>query len=1011
MLLQAAMLTSCVLGSDPVDPGTDPTVMEISYSIQGAAEQDLTRAVTGTSAENKITGLYSLFFDPTSDGSGNYLGCSYSGVTSSGNQAVGNSRIGMPLGLDAQNAYSMVFIANLDIYVDKGSYPEVGDWLDAALTGKTQQWARENLTATFNSTAGMKSPLLMSGEFDKTAGSNTITDVPLKRAVARVDVNNTSTGNFQMISAQVWNAWTDAFIIDSGLPPAASSTVKYTGNVRNAVSNKIETGLYFFESLVPAPIQNDYSTTCLMIAGYYDNSPTLTYYRVNINEPQLSQDLKRNHIYTIKIMDVKGPGETDIDDAFNKNEVKMEYIVNDWDDDFTGGYATDQYGNRLSVSQRYIAFPEGGGQVEIEVNRIQGTVNPIMTDWSVGALAGVDAAKFTAQKKPDGLNNTIVISTTEVNTNPDEFNAQLTVEWGTIKLSVFMVQWGTASKAMGMRMIPNYVWYSKTPGTKSLKVEILGNFTGIVGQDIAPSVIYLDNPGTPGTQDWVTAITYVPNAADELGGVFNFEISVDNLGTVIPSLSSREADIKFTLSHGSLLLTAYARVRQSLLDEDDEVNNIRSVSINMFYNNEDKGKNTAGYNNFIGIPQSLKVKENLIFSINDKDILYYRFGIRSKMTWRIVADADVQDRLEFLDNEELNTKMNGGGSGEYEYMVIRAKNEMSDDPLFRNLGPWEGSFYIEYENGDKYEIYARQKGVLHQVGNRVNTPLEKTYFSKPSNNTGNASILWTGTARTVNDPDYYYYEIVTLGPGLWLDRPLGAVTAEPTPTWDASPLEDYGKLFFFDRANINATDNACPKGFRMPVAADDGDNDKLRYVWDNMVFIDANGVDSEGISHPGFSERWAIKTNDFPNQYYYPNITMMPKLEYTSTQTYVNGVFTFSATFVNLDNEVGGLNWFYTYKSGTTPYINNMVFGYEDKTAVGTNYLLAYEVKANDSKGISGSPKPFVYNLPITNYPIGINGRAGAGMLGYAPNPSPGSGTQRFYTFPATFPVRCVREF
>lgn len=794
MLLQAATLTSCVLGTEQTGTGTsDPAIMELSYSVKKPAEEDLTRAVTGTADENRITGIYTLFFDPTPDATGIYIGCSYAGVTSSGNQAAGSSRVGMPAGRNSEDPYSLTVIANLDAFMDKGSHAELGDHLDALLNGKDQQWARENLMAVHTNQAGIKEQLPMSGEVNKPSGNN-FAAIELQRIVARVDVENASVSNFELVSAQVWNARGEAFIIDNGVPPTAGSAVKYKGNVRNAVGNRIQTGLYFFENLVPYPVQNDYQTTCLMIAGRYGGSPGVTYYRVNIHEQGVSQDLERNHLYKIKITDVKGPGEEDIDDAYNKNEADIEYTVNDWEDGFQGGYVTDQYGNRLAVSQRFVTFGSSGGQqVEISVYCMPGPTNPITSEWSLGPISGADASVFSAIS--NGAANTFTINTLSENQTGNDRMASVTVNWGGLTIPVGITQLNPASHMNGINVAPSSMWFSSVSATKQMTVNLLGNFAGLAANDINVSVIYPDEIG------WLT-VSHNAAASDPAAGLFGYDISATSLSGV----DMRTAYIKFTVTQDAKVMTGMAYVIQSSADVGEGY--VRLLNISLLERNSDritytdKGPVIDIYKTFRGLPEGTSGADHLHFPVVEHLHMKYRIDIQSSMGWKIAAPGMAGAGLRF------SMMSHPGSLSEFVRVEVTAASDV--------ISGWNGLFYIEYENGDKTVFNVHQHGV---------------FATLESHATGSGPTI-------VQDGNIYYYGIFVMNDEIWLDRNLGATSNEYYTNEGGTGMTSNSNArgLFLTRAQAEVS---CPDGFRLPKRLDPGK--EMDWLFGNMRWTGLGG--------------------------------------------------------------------------------------------------------------------------------------------------------------------------
>lgn len=93
--------------------------------------------------------------------------------------------------------------------------------------------------------------------------------------------------------------------------------------------------------------------TCLVVGGHYMQDQNETFYRVDfINSeatPKKIWDFLRNHLYTVKIVNVRAKGHNTPDDAFNSKLTNMDIEILSWDEGEIGNWKFgEQY--KLGVS-------------------------------------------------------------------------------------------------------------------------------------------------------------------------------------------------------------------------------------------------------------------------------------------------------------------------------------------------------------------------------------------------------------------------------------------------------------------------------------------------------------------------------------------------------------------------------------------------------------------------------------------------------------------------------------
>lgn len=322
---------------------------------------------------------------------------------------------------DGSQAYRFVAVANAKEQLDN-TFPggiTVGTSKDAVmeqlkLTG-INKWNVDNGTQGYL-------PIPMWGETLNNIviqDNTTITDLKLLRMVAKINVKvDTSIPEniFALSSVSLYNYYSagriapDADNLVSGSrssvdKPTVTGTstkgpIDYDGS-GIVTNNSIINNIYTFESVVPKTSSEvDMSkVTTLVVGGKYNNSSTVTYYRVDIVNGQNYLDILRNHLYTINITKVKSAGYSTKEEAFNSRPINIEAEVVVWDDASIGDIEFDgQF--MLGVSQgifelsknRYIATSQGNTvSISTDYKSIDGTVD----GWAVSSIKDANGNAIT----------------------------------------------------------------------------------------------------------------------------------------------------------------------------------------------------------------------------------------------------------------------------------------------------------------------------------------------------------------------------------------------------------------------------------------------------------------------------------------------------------------------------------------------------------------------------------------------------------------------------------------
>ncbi|MEG0253824.1 MAG: hypothetical protein RR667_07065, partial [Muribaculaceae bacterium] len=185
-LLSAIMLFTMAACQQDELPGiggnNDPKTLQIDYTIEGADVVQMSRGIPSQPQESKVSRLLTLIFEYNESGDGLYIG-----HADSEGSGVGTSKVTMPGGNDARNAYSMIVLGNFNTY----SNIKPADF-DAQFAGKKLNEVSAMLTASMPTTNsigfnGWGHP--MSVVKHKGAETNAVL-ITLRRMTCRVDIEN-----------------------------------------------------------------------------------------------------------------------------------------------------------------------------------------------------------------------------------------------------------------------------------------------------------------------------------------------------------------------------------------------------------------------------------------------------------------------------------------------------------------------------------------------------------------------------------------------------------------------------------------------------------------------------------------------------------------------------------------------------------------------------------------------------------------------------------------------------
>ena len=236
--------------------------------------------------------------------------------------------------------------------------------------------------------------IIMWGEtkYLEVTSTKPIPSIQLLRSIARIDVglNGTYSGNtvtwgtlpnFKLAQVLVYRYNTDYSLVPltgkrtaennkvtdhsaiSSSKTAVSQKLTYTAN---SSSNTSVRDIYVAESdikMTPTGSSGDANHAermALVVGGYYDNAPNLSYYRLDfIGKEKSLLNVLRNHWYRFNIQRVSGSGYSTPDEAYNSQAINMSVEVLQWDDAGMEDIVFDGQ-HYISMDNKQVAFDQTG---------------------------------------------------------------------------------------------------------------------------------------------------------------------------------------------------------------------------------------------------------------------------------------------------------------------------------------------------------------------------------------------------------------------------------------------------------------------------------------------------------------------------------------------------------------------------------------------------------------------------------------------------------------------------
>ena len=266
---------------------------------------------------------------------------------------------------------------------------------------------------------------LSAGEINKISG------IKMLRSVARVDVEVAEAVDFKLTGVKAYRANDHLQVIPDELKTVRVSAPSVpqgsAGEVNSAMfsvlpedQNRFSAQLYLPESDSPVAADRVNKATCIVVEGYYADSDTPSYYRMDFdsgNDKGAFGQILRNHKYIFNIRKVSAPGWSTPDDAANNRSSSITAEVQSWDDYTIGMYFDGEH--HFGVSARELVLRNRAGDkrtISVDTDLAGYTLQ-----WAdaAGTPSGPESQSlaneyFTVEKTQDGTQ--LVVTALQGNT-------------------------------------------------------------------------------------------------------------------------------------------------------------------------------------------------------------------------------------------------------------------------------------------------------------------------------------------------------------------------------------------------------------------------------------------------------------------------------------------------------------------------------------------------------------------------------------------------------------------
>lgn len=290
---------------------------------------------------------------------------------------------------------------------------------DEPVVGDSEEMIKKKMNRKFDY---LTSVFPMSGEYELPEGlkpTGTGTGLKMLRSIARVDVTATEVANFRMTGVKAYRANNYLQVIpdETGVSKVTFPSVP-EGSDRNVDSsifpvssenwNNFSARLYLSETWSPEPADQVDKATCIVVEGYYADSNTPSYYRMDFdpdNNHNAFGQVLRNHKYIFNIKKVSAPGWSTPDDAAHNRSSNIVAEVQAWDDDTMDMYFDGEHHFGISTREVVLKHKTGSeGIISVSTDLLDYTLQ-----WAddAGVLQGTGAQSlsndyFTVTKEDNG---------------------------------------------------------------------------------------------------------------------------------------------------------------------------------------------------------------------------------------------------------------------------------------------------------------------------------------------------------------------------------------------------------------------------------------------------------------------------------------------------------------------------------------------------------------------------------------------------------------------------------
>lgn len=398
IIITSVILGGCISDNDDGSGGVAEKTMRFTFTMPESLVN--TRAVDAEDGENTVNDLVLLFFEPSTNGTGKYVGY----YNAPDDQLPKNNEMEFSLnitfdnGLSKASAYSILAMANMEdnLLNDMDiSFDSFIQNIKGMNQNEVVQMAIMNVSGvdtdeSDNSKAVVQSNLPMSAQANKAENEANVS-MKLIRTVARFDIINNASG-YSIQSVSIWNAAMQGSVWEGNKTLTnIPHTKRYYGLKSDGNElNKILGGLYAFENVSVSPEQNDRTTTCLILGIKPNGTTQVTYYRLNVSARERGQYLKRNNVYQITISGVTTAGESTEEDAYANGKFSLDVSINAWDRD-EDGLILRNGENLLALPTRKAVFKPQAEERQYYVYTLgTGTLELSYLDMPAGMSARLD---------------------------------------------------------------------------------------------------------------------------------------------------------------------------------------------------------------------------------------------------------------------------------------------------------------------------------------------------------------------------------------------------------------------------------------------------------------------------------------------------------------------------------------------------------------------------------------------------------------------------------------------